>query len=112
MTVFSKLRDFLYRHRNKFLISGIVVTGSVLLTKYSQQKLREWQERETKELLDRTRKEQHFESIERTCSETILNISYALKDAIAKLVNTQDIIAELRTNPNNKIELWNDLKVV
>lgn len=111
MSVFSKVRDFLYRHRNKFLVSGIIITGSILLTRYAQQRLREWQERETKEILERTRKEQHFESIERTCNETILNISTALKEAIAKLMDTENIVAALRTNPENKIELWNELKV-
>ncbi|KAK9710027.1 Peroxin-3 [Popillia japonica] len=112
MSVFSKLRDFLYRHRNKFLISGIIITGTILLNKYAQQRLREWQEREAKEILERTRKEQHYESIERTCNETILNISIALKEAVAKYVNTEDIVAELRTNPENKVDLWNDLKVL
>ncbi|GJQ79702.1 hypothetical protein Trydic_g5849 [Trypoxylus dichotomus] len=112
MTVISKLRDFFYRHRNKFLVSGIIITGTIFLTRYAQQRLREWQEREAKEILERTRKEQHFESIERTCNETILNISNALKEAVAKIIDTDSIVTELRTNPENKVELWNDLKVL
>lgn len=111
MSVFSKFRGFLYRHRNKFLIGGIVVTGSVLLTRYAQQRLREWQEREAREFIERARKQQHFESTERTCNQTILNFANHLHDSVSRVANASDIVEELRANPENKVELWERLKV-
>ncbi|KAJ8910851.1 hypothetical protein NQ315_015587 [Exocentrus adspersus] len=111
MTVFSKIRGFLYRHKNKFIVSGVIITGSILLSKYIQQRIREWQEKETREFLERSRKQNHFESINRTCNQTISNLSGALYDVIFKTVNTDAIIDSLKNSPENKLELWNDLKV-
>lgn len=110
-SVFSKIRNFLHRHRNKFIIGGVVVTSSVLLMRYAQQKLREWQEKEAKEFFERTRKQQHFESTERTCNQTILSLMTTLNEALAKAVNTEQVVEELRKKPENKVELWDKLKV-
>jgi len=112
MNVFSKIGGFLNRHRNKFFVGGVVITGSILLTRYAQQRLREWQQNEAKEFFERTRKQQHFESTERTCNQTILNLVAALNESLAKTINTDGIIAELRNNPDNKVELWDRLKVL
>lgn len=111
MTIFSKIRDFLNRHRNKIVVGGIIVSGSILLTRYAQQKLREWQEKEAREFLERTRKQQHFESTERTCSQTVVNLMVSMIESLAKVVNTEEIIEELRKKPENKVELWEKLKV-
>lgn len=111
MSVFSRMREFFLRHRNKFIVGGIIITGSIILTKYTQQRLREWQEKETREFLERNRKQNHFESIGRTCNQTISNLSGALYEMILKVVRTDEIIEKLKTNPENKLLLWNDLKV-
>lgn len=109
--MFSKMKDFFHRHRNKFLVSGVLITSSVLLVRYAHQKLREWQERETKEFFERTRKQQHFESTERTCSKTVFSLTTALNKSLTSIVNTEEMIEELRSRPENKIELWEKLKV-
>ncbi|XP_017778001.1 PREDICTED: peroxisomal biogenesis factor 3 [Nicrophorus vespilloides] len=112
MTIFSKVRGFLSRNRNKFLVGGAVIGGTVLLTKYAQQKLKDWQEKETREFLERTRKQQHFESTEITCNQTILSLIMTMNEALSECVNTEEIIASLRDNPDNKLELWEKLKVL
>lgn len=112
MGVFSKMKDFISRHRTKFVVGGVIVTGSILLTRYAQQKLREWQEQEAKEFLDRTRKQQHFESTERTCNQTILSLMSALKESLNKIMDTEGLIVKLRNKPENKLELWEQLKVM
>lgn len=111
MSVFSKIKNFLHRHRNKFVVGGVLITSSVLLMRYAQQKLREWQEKEAKEFFERTRKQQHFESTERTCDQTILNLMTTLNEVLAKAVNTEEVVEELRKKPGNKVELWDRLKV-
>lgn len=112
MSVFSKIKNFLDRHRNKFVVGGVIICGSIFLTRYAQQKLKEWQERETLEFLERNRKHQHFESIGRTCNQTILNLSVALNETIAKNINTEQVIEHLKSNPENKLSLWNELKIL
>lgn len=111
MTIFSKIKDFMYRHRNKLAVGGIILTGSVFLTRYAQRRLREWQEKEAMEFLERTRKHQHFESTERTCNQTVINLMSALNESLTKTVNTERTIEELRSNPENKVQLWEQLKI-
>lgn len=110
MPVFSKIRNFLSRNRTKFIVGGVLITSSVLLMRYAQQKLREWQEREAREFFERTRRQQHFENTERTCNQTILNLMVTLNEA-ARIVNTEEVVEELRKKPENKVELWEKLKV-
>ncbi|RZB40636.1 peroxisomal biogenesis factor 3, partial [Asbolus verrucosus] len=100
------------RHRNKFIVGGVLVGGSIFLTRYAQQKLKEWQEKETLEFLERNRKHQHFESIGRTCNQTILNLSAALNETISTSINTEEVIGTLKNNPENKVALWNELKIL
>lgn len=111
MTIFSKIRGFLSRHRNKIVVGGIIISGSILLTRYAQHKLREWQENEAREFLERTCKQQHFERTEFNCSQTVVCLMGSLIEAVAKAVNTEEIIEELRKKPENKVELWDKLKV-
>jgi peroxin-3 len=112
MSVFSKVRNFFSRHRNKFIVGGVIVGGSIFLTRYAQQKLKEWQEKETLEFLERNRKHQHFESIGRTCNQTILNLSAALNETVTRNITTEELIDQLKTNPENKLALWNELKIL
>lgn len=112
MSVFSKIRGFFSRHRNKFIVGGLVIGGSIFVTRYAQLKLKEWQEREALEFLERNRKHQHFESIGRTCNQTILNLSTPLNETIAKNINTEEVIERLKSSPDNKLELWNELKIL
>ncbi|XP_043279666.1 peroxisomal biogenesis factor 3 isoform X2 [Venturia canescens] len=87
------------------------MTGSfVVLTRYSQRKLREWQEREVRELLQRTRRNQHFEATERSCNQTILDLSICLKNSITKTLDTGSVVQQLRKGCNEKIACWNTLK--
>lgn len=111
MSVISKFRGFLTRHRNKFVIGGAVIASSILATKYARQKLIQWQETETKEFLERNRKQSHFESIGRTCNQTISNVSSTLTNIVISIINTDHIIQELKNHPSEKVRLWNELKV-
>lgn len=110
--MFSSLRGFLNRHKKKFLVTSVVIGGTALALNYGQRKLREWQEREARNFLDMTRKKQHFESTERTCTHTILSLAPSVCEAVTKALDTQEILNQLRSNPANKVQLWEELKVL
>ncbi|XP_013186312.2 peroxisomal biogenesis factor 3 [Amyelois transitella] len=110
--MFSSVRNFLHRHRRKFIITGAVFGGLYLLTSYAQKKLREWQEKEAKKFFEMTRKKQHFESTERTCNQTILSLSKIVSESILKVLNTEEIVQKLQENPDNKLALWEQLKIM
>lgn len=110
--MFSGIRSFLHRHRRKFLITGAVFGGLYILTSYAQKKLREWQEKEAKKFFEMTRKKQHFESTERTCNQTILTLSKIVSESILKVLNTDELVQKLQENPENKLALWEQLKMM
>ena len=110
--MFSRMRGFLNRHKRKFIVSGMVVGGFILITRYTQRKLREWQEKEVRELLERTRRSQHFESTERTCDQTILTLATNVRSAVIKALDTETIVNKLRNGCKDKISSWNALKVL
>ncbi|CAK1545692.1 unnamed protein product [Leptosia nina] len=110
--MFSSIRNFLHRHRRKFIVTGAVFGSIYLLMSYAQKKLREWQEKEAKKFFEMTRKKQHFESTERTCNQTILSLSKIVSDNILNSLNTEDIVQRLHDNPENKLELWEQMKIM
>uniref|UniRef100_A0A182QC91 Peroxisomal biogenesis factor 3 n=1 Tax=Anopheles farauti TaxID=69004 RepID=A0A182QC91_9DIPT len=108
----SRIKDFLYRHRRKFITTGVVIGGSVFLLKWLQYKLRELHERQAKEIGEKLKRMQHYESTDRTCNQTILGLAPALSEKIFQTLSTDDILAKLRTNPENKLELWDQLRII
>lgn len=59
-----------------------------------------------------TRKKQHFESTERTCNQTILSLSKIVNENILSSLDTELIVHELQENPENKLALWEQMKVM
>ncbi|XP_050680425.1 peroxisomal biogenesis factor 3 [Leptidea sinapis] len=110
--MFSRIGNFLQRHRRKFLVTGAVLGSVYFVMTYAQKKLRELQEKETKKFFEMTRKKQHFETTERTCNQTILSLSKIVSDNILTILNTEEIIQKLAENPENKLALWDQLKVM
>lgn len=110
--MFSRFRSWVSRHRRKFIVTGAVVGGTIFLYKYAQRAIREWQERETRDLLERTRKMQHYESIERTCNQTALTLAPNLKDTIVKLLKTEELVEQLKLGVEDKLAIWEKLKIL
>ena len=108
----SGVKDFFYRHRRKFIVTGVVFGGSYLAYRYAMKRLMEFQEKQAREFLDHTRRTQHYESTERTCNQVIVGLSSKLYDEIIRLLSGEDVMEQLRLNPENKIDLWNQLKVI
>lgn len=93
-------------------MTGVVVGGSYFAYRYAMRKLIEFQEKQTRDFLEQTRRTQHYESTERTCNQVIVGLSSKMFDEIIRLVNSEGIMEQLRNNPDKKIELWNELKVL
>ncbi|XP_071398205.1 peroxisomal biogenesis factor 3 [Centroberyx affinis] len=110
--MFSSAWNFLKRHRRKFIFTGAVVGGVYLLGKYAQKKMREIQEREAAEYIAQARRQFHFESNQRTCNMTVLSMLPTLREAIIHQLNSENLTALLKTKPANKLEIWEDLKII
>lgn len=110
--MFTRMKNFFVNHRRGIAIGGLMVGGSVLAVRYAQRKLHEYQLDQAKAFLEKTRRTQHFEATERTCNQVITNLAPTLCEEILTLLNTDEILEQLRKNPENKTELWNELKVL
>uniref|UniRef100_A0A672F783 Peroxisomal biogenesis factor 3 n=1 Tax=Salarias fasciatus TaxID=181472 RepID=A0A672F783_SALFA len=110
--MFSSVWNFVKRHKKKFIVTGAVVGGVYFLGKYAQKKLRELQEREAAEYIAQARRQFHFESNQRTCNMTVLSMLPPLREAIVTQLNSESLTALLKTKPANKLEIWEDLKIV
>ncbi|KAL9696435.1 hypothetical protein quinque_016014 [Culex quinquefasciatus] len=108
----AAVKNFFTRHRRKFVVTGIVLGSGVFLIKIIQYKLREFQERQAKEIAERFKRMQHYESTERTCNQTIVGLAPTVSEKALKNLGTAEILEKLRSNPDNKLELWEELKIL
>lgn len=92
------------------MVGGVVVTGTLFLMKYAQARLREWHEKEAIEFMERNRKQTHFENINRTCNQTVVSLSSSLLEIVYQIIDTDDTIDKLKLSPDNKLEMWGQLK--
>uniref|UniRef100_A0A3B5PQ11 Peroxisomal biogenesis factor 3 n=1 Tax=Xiphophorus maculatus TaxID=8083 RepID=A0A3B5PQ11_XIPMA len=110
--MFSSVWNFIKRHKKKFIFTGAVVGGVYLLGKYAQKKIKEVQEKEASEYIAQARRQFHFESNQRTCNMTVLSMLPPLREAIVTQLNSESLTVMLKTKPANKLEIWEDLKII
>lgn len=107
----SRLRGFVSRHKKKFIVGGVVIAAGFTI-RYAQRKFVEYQEKQVKEFLEKTRRLQHFESTEKTTDQAIINLTTGLCESILKNLDTESVLNELRTKSDKKLELWEELKIL
>lgn len=110
--MFSSLKNFVSRHRRKFVVTGVVVGGTVLALRYAQRKIIEYQQEQTRQFIERTKRSQHFESTERTCNQAIIGVATTMCQELQTKLDAEPILEQLRQKPDNKKELWQDLKIL
>lgn len=110
--MFSSTWNFLKRHKRKFIFAGAFVGGAYFLAKYAKSKIGELQEREASEYIAQARRQFHFESNQRTCNMTVLSILPTLREAITHHLDSESLTTLLKTKPANKLEIWEDLKII
>lgn len=110
--MFSSVWNFVKRHKRKFIFTGAVVGGVYFLGKYAQKKIREIQEKEATEYIAQARRQFHFESNQRTCNMTVLSMLPPLREAITNQLNSESLTSLLKAKPANKLEIWEDLKII
>lgn len=94
------------------MVSGLLVGGGYATYKIAQYKLNEWTEHRAREMAQRSKKEYHFDSNQRTCNMTLLSFLPTLRNNIAESCDSDSLIAALKLSPSNKVELWEQLKVL
>ncbi|XP_052256791.1 peroxisomal biogenesis factor 3-like isoform X1 [Dreissena polymorpha] len=109
--MFRKIWNFIKRHKKKLIVTAVLLYGSRYVYRYISRQLKEFQDKEAAECLEQARRQHHFDSNQRTCNMTVLSLLPTLRDKLRELLNTEKISDELKSNPSNKLELWEDLKM-
>ncbi|XP_067677027.1 peroxisomal biogenesis factor 3-like [Haliotis asinina] len=110
--MFCSIWNFIKRHRRKFVFTGFIFGGGWLVYKYLQKRLREFRDGEDKEYMAFARRQHHFDSNQRTCNMTVLSMVPNVREMVVKVFNTEKHTAALKSNPSNKFELWEELKIM
>jgi peroxin-3 len=131
--MFSKMKSFVSRHKKKFIVgsalgktSQIIVIFEILIFDYIsvvvggfafrhlKKRIEDYQEKQIRDFLEKTRRLQHFEATEKTCNNAIFGLLPGLCENIVNSLNSESILSELRQNksPERKLELWEELKIL
>ena len=98
------------------MVGGAVVGGLYVLGRVAEAQYTNYREAETRKLLERLRKENHFTATENTCVVTLTALFPVLRRMIARHLDTDSITSELRGNTDmdtgDKLRLWGQLKVI
>ena len=105
-------KGFLRRHKRKFITVGLIAGGVYAAGKAVQWKLSELQLKDAKDYARQAKKQFHFESNQKTCAATFAHFMVTLRDKVIESLDTEEIIKIIGTRPKNKIELWEELKIV
>jgi len=100
------------RNRRKIVVGSGLAAGGFLLYKFAERKLEEFREVEAQETLKRARKQHHFDSNQRTCNMTALSMSPTLGESIRSKIDTEKLTALLQASPENKLQIWEEIKVL
>lgn len=83
-----------------------------MVGRYARWRLTEWQRQREIEFVEQARKQHHFESNLRTCTVTFFSLVPSLRETLMEKLNCEAITAKLREKPANKLELWEQLKIL
>lgn len=110
--MFARIKDFIYRHRRKFLIGTAVIGGITLLSRYAEHKLLEWHDTQTRMLVEKQKRRQHYENTQRTANATVMSLAGSMKELVVKDLDSEALLLAIREQPQHKHNIWEQLKVV
>jgi len=110
--MFNYLKGFYQRHKKKIITTGVLAVGTYAISKYVQWKYEEWEKEKVKEFTSFTKKQYHFESNQRTCTMTFFSFLPEMRNTIAEHLDTETLLEALRSKPSNKLEIWEQLKIL
>ncbi|XP_015374099.1 PREDICTED: peroxisomal biogenesis factor 3 [Diuraphis noxia] len=108
--MYDSIKKFVSRHKRKLIISGALFCSTAYVVYTLKKKLAEKKEKESREYLERSRRQQHYEATENTSNRMItefvkkLHVKY-----FSKNLRIENIIDKLKKQ--NDLELWEEMKI-
>lgn len=110
--MWNSITSFARRHRRKFYVIGGIIGGVYVFRRVLASKLSEWENRQTQTFLDQMKRYHHFEGTLQTCDQTVLSLVPNVRENIQNVLKVDQLIEQLKTNPEKKLEIWEDLKIL
>jgi len=108
--MYDSVKKFVSRHKRKFIISGALFCSTAYVVYTIKKKLAEKKDKESREYLERSRRQQHYEATENTSNRMItefvkqLHVKY-----FAKNLRIENIIDKLKKQ--NDLALWEEMRI-
>lgn len=108
--MYDSVKKFISRHKRKLIISGALFCSTAYVVYTLKKKIAEKKEKESREYLERYRRQQHYEATENTSDRMInefikrLHVKY-----FSKNLRIEDIIDKLKKQ--NDLTLWEEMRV-
>lgn len=106
------LPSCLRRHRRKIFVFGGVIGGVALLNSYLKRKFVEWETQRATELCEQFKRSSHFEGTMSTCDSALVSFAPKIKEIVCNTVDVNPVVDQLKQNPPNKMQLWEQLKIL
>ena len=106
------LPSCLRRHRRKIFMLGGVIGGVALLNSYLKRKFLEWETQRAAELCEQFKRSSHFEGSMSLCDSALISFAPKIKEIVCSTVDVNPVVDQLKHNPPNKMELWEQLKIL
>jgi peroxin-3 len=110
----SSVVNWLKRNQRKLVVGSAVVGGLYVVGRIAERQIVKNHELETQKLFEKARKQNHFSATESTCTHTLAALFPTLRRVVEQQLDADSITTILREKPSpqDKIEFWNELKVI
>uniref|UniRef100_A0A6A7FR51 Peroxisomal biogenesis factor 3 n=1 Tax=Hirondellea gigas TaxID=1518452 RepID=A0A6A7FR51_9CRUS len=108
--MFVAIRDFVSRHRNKLVVAGVTVASVALVSKLVERKIIDWQDQQTKKIVEQQKRKEHYERTLDTTHGVLHRLLPTLRKVIEENLDCDLFVQKIRDEPQNKKQLWQQLR--
>jgi len=111
--MFNRMKTFVKNHWKKAIVGGVAVQVIAYGANYAANRFLAYHEARALDLWKKMKKDEHFSRMEETYLETYSSLLPSLKGSILLNLDSESITQLLKTGTgNNKVELWEELKLL
>lgn len=108
--MYDSVKKFVSRHKRKLIISGALFCSTAYVVYTIKNKLAEKRDKESREYLERSRRQQHYEATENTSNRMITEFVKQLHTKyFSKNLRIENIIDKLKKQ--NDLVLWEEMRI-
>lgn len=108
--MYDSVKKFVSRHKRKLIISGALFCSTAYVVYTIKKKIAEKKEKESREHLERYRRQQHYEATESTSDRIVAEFVKSIHiNYFSKHLRIEDIIEKLKRQKD--LALWDEMRI-